>query len=63
VRPRDAGPGVLARTLKTRRYGFNRPRARSAEMMGACGQLAVLAFNINKLVRGLAKRNEMVAVG
>jgi hypothetical protein len=55
----EAGIG----TLKTSRYGFNRPRARSAEMMGACGQLAVLGFNLNKLVRGLAKRNEMVAVG
>ena len=55
----EAGIG----TLKARKYGFNRPRARSAEMMGACGQLAVLGFNINKLVRGLAKRNEMVAVG
>jgi hypothetical protein len=55
----EAGIG----TLKTRRYGFNRPRARSAEMMGSCGQLAVLGFNLNKLVRGLAKRNEMVAVG
>jgi hypothetical protein len=55
----EAGIG----TLKTSRYGFNRPRARSAEMMGACGQLAVLGFNLNKLVRGLAKRNEIVAVG
>ncbi|HTP49436.1 MAG TPA: transposase [Anaeromyxobacteraceae bacterium] len=50
-------------TLKTRRYGFNRPRARSADMMGAYGQLAVLGFNLNKLVRGLAERNEVVAVG
>jgi hypothetical protein len=55
----EAGIG----TLKSRRYGFNRPRVRSADMMGACGQLAVLGFNLNKLVRGLAKRNEMEAVG
>jgi hypothetical protein len=27
------------------------------------GQLAVLGFNLNEQVRGLAKRNEMVAVG
>ena len=55
----EAGIG----TLKSRRYGFNRPRARSADMMGACGQLAVLGFNLNKLVRGLAARNEMETVG
>ena len=55
----EAGIG----TLKTRRYGFNRPRARSANMMGAYGQLAVLGFNLNKLARGLARRNNMEAVG
>jgi hypothetical protein len=27
------------------KYGFDRPAARSAEMMGTCGQLAVLGFN------------------
>jgi len=48
--------------LKSRRYGFNRPRARSAKMMAAYGQLAVLGFNLNKLARGLARRNGMVAV-
>ncbi|HVP67842.1 MAG TPA: transposase [Anaeromyxobacteraceae bacterium] len=55
----EAGIG----TVKSRRYGFNRPRARSAEMMGACGQLAILGFNLNKLVRELAKRNAMAVVG
>ena len=55
----EAGIG----TLKTRRYGFNRPRARSANMMGAYGQLAVLGFNLNTLARGLARRNNMEAVG
>jgi IS5 family transposase len=50
-------------TLKCAKYGFNRPAARSAKMMGACGQLAALGFNVNKLVRGLAKRREMVLVG
>jgi len=55
----EAGIG----TLKTRRYGFNRPRARSADMMGAYGQLAVLGFNLNKLARGLARRSGQVAVG
>jgi len=32
-------------------------------MMGACGQLAVLGFNLNKLVRGLAARREVEVVG
>jgi len=43
-------------TIKSRRYGFNRPAARSLPMMGACGQRAVLGFNATKLVRELAHR-------
>jgi transposase, IS5 family len=39
-------------SVKSAKYGFNRPGARSIEMMGACGQRAVLGFNLNKLVRG-----------
>ena len=50
-------------TIKHNKYGFNRPAARSAEMMGACGQLAVLGFNANKLVRELAKREQVEMVG
>jgi hypothetical protein len=50
-------------TVKSRRYGFNRPRARSERMMGACGQMAVLGFNLNKLVRGLAARDNIEVVG
>ena len=50
-------------TVKSDRYGFNRPRARSAEMMGVCGQRAVLGLNLNKVIRGLAERNEVVLVG
>lgn len=49
--------------VKSGRYGFHRPAARSAKMMGACGQRAVLGFNLNKLVRELAERKEMVLVG
>jgi transposase, IS5 family len=49
-------------TIKHKKYGFNRPAARSARMMGASGQLAVLGFNLNKLVRGLAKRDELTLV-
>ena len=50
-------------TLKHAKYGFNRPAARSVPMMGACGQLATLGFNLNKLVRELAKRRKVVLVG
>jgi hypothetical protein len=49
--------------VKSSRYNFHRPRARSARMMGSCGQLAVLGFNLNKLVRGLAARKRLVVVG
>jgi Transposase domain (DUF772) len=42
--------------IKSSRYNFNRPRARTVEMMGTSGQLAVLGFNLNKLLRGLAER-------
>jgi hypothetical protein len=31
--------------------------------MGVCGQRAVLGFNLNKLVRGFAKRKEVALVG
>jgi len=55
----EAGIG----TIKSSRYGFNRPAARSTAMMGACGQRAVLGFNLNKLVRHLAERRDAVLVG
>ena len=55
----EAGIG----SIKSSRYGFNRPAARSAAMMGACGQRAVLGFNLNKLVRHLAERGNAVLVG
>ena len=50
-------------TIKHQKYGFNKPAARSARMMGACGQLAVLGFNLNKMVRELASRRDVVLVG
>ena len=49
--------------VKSARYGFHRPAARSVTMMEACGQRAVLGFNLNKMVRELARRNEMAVVG
>jgi len=55
----EAGIG----TIKGSRYGFNRPSARSAPMMGACGQRAVLGFNATKLVRELAGRKAITLSG
>jgi len=55
----EAGIG----TIKSPRYGFNRPAARSMVMMGACGQRAVLGFNANKLVRELALKKQMTLSG
>jgi hypothetical protein len=46
-------------TIKGLKYRFNRPPARSAAMMGACGQRAVLGLNLTKLVRGIAKKREI----
>jgi hypothetical protein len=48
--------------IKNHRYGFNRPAARSVEMMGFCGQRAAFGCNLNKVVRGLMnqKRWEMI---
>jgi hypothetical protein len=42
--------------IKSNRYGFNRPPARSVEMMGTCGQRSVLGFNLNKLIREMTKQ-------
>jgi len=62
VRERAQVEGGIG-TIKHTKYSFNRPAARSTKMMGACGQLAVLGFNLNKLVRGLANREKVELVG
>lgn len=36
-----------------------RPAARSAAMMGVCGQRAALGFNLTKLLRGIAERRKL----
>jgi hypothetical protein len=46
-------------TIKSKKYEFNRPAARSAAMMGVCGQRAALGFNLTKLVRGIAKERKL----
>jgi hypothetical protein len=45
-------------TLKSSRYGFNKPRARSSAAMERCGHRAILGFNLRKLVRELAATTE-----
>ena len=50
-------------SIKSSRYGFGRPGAKSAPMMGACGQRAVLGFNLRKMVRDLAGRKALVLTG
>jgi hypothetical protein len=49
--------------LKSSCYNFNRPRAKSVAMMGTCGQLAVLGFNLNKLLRGIAEKRQLAVAG
>lgn len=46
-------------TIKCSKYGFNRPAARSANMMGMCGQRAVLGLNLTKLLRGMAEKRDL----
>ncbi len=53
VRERAMVEGSIG-TIKCLKYGFNRPAARSAAMMGLCGQRAVLGLNLTKLSRGVA---------
>jgi hypothetical protein len=53
VRERAMVEGGIG-AVKSSRYGFNRPAARSTKMMAVSGQLAVLGFNLNKLVRETA---------
>jgi hypothetical protein len=46
-------------TIKGPKYGFNKPAAKSAAMMGVCGQRAVLGLNLTKLLRGAAKKRSI----
>ena len=38
-------------TIKSSRYGFNKPNAKSTAAMARCGQRAILGFNMRKLTR------------
>jgi IS5 family transposase len=61
VRERAQVEGCIG-AMKSPRYGFHRPAARSMEMMGVCGQRAALGFNLNKLVREITKRDRLALV-
>jgi transposase, IS5 family len=62
VRERAQVEGGIG-TVKHSKYGFTKPAARSGPAMAMCGQRAVLGYNLNKFVRGLATRKKMVLVG
>jgi hypothetical protein len=59
IRERALVEGSIG-TIKCNKYGFNRPAARSAAMMGVCGQRAVLGLNLTKLLRGAAGKRGIV---
>ena len=62
VRERAQVEGGIG-SLKARKYGFNKPNARSLDMMGVCGQRAVIGFNLTKLLRGVADKRNIAMVG
>ena len=50
VRERAQVEGGIG-TIKSSRYGFNKPNAKSTAAMAWCGQRAILGFNMRKLTR------------
>ncbi len=62
IRERAMVEGSIG-AIKSTRYNFHRPRAHSVRMMGASGQLAVLGFNLNKLIRAIAAQRKSKVVG
>jgi hypothetical protein len=62
IRERALVEGSIG-TIKSQKYGFNRPAARSTEMMGMCGQRAALGYNLTKLLRGIAGKRDLVLAG
>jgi len=47
-------------TLKTEKYGFNKPPERLWEMLQLAGQRSMLASNLNKLMRDISRSKESV---
>jgi hypothetical protein len=50
-------------TLKTEKYGFNKPRERNWELLQGSGQESILSLNLNKLMKDLinSKKTKKVA--
>jgi hypothetical protein len=55
-RERAQVEGVIG-NLKSKKYGFNKPNARSIRAMETCAQRAFLGFNFNKALRLLQNRS------
>lgn len=47
-------------TLKTEKYGFNKPKERKWEVLQGSGQGSMLSLNLNKLMRNLANTQRRV---
>ena len=59
VRERAQVEGGIG-TIKTSRYGFNKPNAKSTSAMAQCGQRAILGFNLRKLAREVASAQKIM---
>ena len=46
-------------TLKTEKYGFNKPKDRKPATLHAAGHRSVLSLNLNKLMRDLTAATAM----
>ena len=49
-------------TIKSKKYGFNKPLERNLQSLQMAGHRSVLSFNLNKLMKDIVKSNQMVQV-
>jgi len=49
-------------TLKSDKYGFNKPKERTWQTVCAAGQKSIISLNLNKLMRDLVNREEKIMV-
>ena len=61
VRERAQVEGGIG-TIKSSRYGFNKPNAKSTAAMARCGQRAILGFNMRKLTREWSSMQSAAAI-
>jgi len=62
VRERAQVEGGIG-TIKSSRYGFNKPNAKSTAAMDWCGQRAILGFNMRKLTREWSTQQAAATAG